>query len=1359
MAALDRHRLTLSFVAALIVMFALVVFQASNPAGSQSEAPLVITIGESGFDPPDAEVLAGSEVTIRNATGQTQILGIGDVRELWLPLVGGGGRGGVVASARGAEPQASPDAAIVTLAPGQSITRVFEQVGGLRLKLLTRPFRPIVIAVLRGGLVRGYIATAVVGREGTQGGLQDVFLPQVKVYLKNTASLSETARVTTDLSGRFTLEARAGRYQICWEASGFVPGCTQQVFTVVGRNLHVSTQRIAVDRSDKTTVVFGKVSMLDGSRVRLLDPIANVNAFARVQLLDAGGTQLFEALVNNFDEYLLPKVPPDTSLRLRVISEGGVGEQALRPQANLGGAPFHPINLTLGNNPPRLDPPVPTDGGGRFVRAALPGQLVSLGASGQDPDNDPLQYRWTLAGGAGTLNTTSGPNVQWTLPNRPGLYTLDVVAFDGKGGYARSSVALRADSRGVLFSGFVDGTDVAAIPGARVEVNGKPTTTDGRGWFELYVPDADRFVLNIRKEGYGLASRIYDKSVSGGRWTLTRATTQVVDPTKDIVIQDRRETRDCPGPGADSLNWRSFPELLQNPQWQDGKGSVIEPPERQLPLPLPKPGRQRECGPGIGLFIPANALQNSAGVAATAPVTIDLTTIDLESPEQMPGDYSVRPLAGGVQVMQSYGAGMVEIYAGGSEFNLKPGATAVLTIPVDPSQLTAGGPIPPTIPILFYDEVNGIWVEEGSAALNGAGTAYIAQLSHFSAINADTLKNDQACVRVLSPSLPASYELEVQVPQGGGAAPKVLHATITNTPPHQHVIYNLPINTNIVLVPVPVGFDPLDDINPFGVFVVNTGGAQNPTTPNQPAGPPYVACSTEVVLSQLSIPDEPESGEFLHGLYTFAATRLEEASPGVPISNALNTALISATNAYYDQIDPRNLRETLQEFREANGYTTTTEVRAVYANRGDLGFGRDMHCAKKLADDLQYDVACYVTNYGSIDTPDEQDAEDAADPLAPAVATVAMEYSRIEDPGADGAPIVYGDPQRVVKFYVYNGAGDALLQYANLDGLGLRPIPQLCQVCHSGEAPNVAAPSGPITSEIPVFLTRNDVKLGSRFIPFDLKYYAFGGAPFTKAAQQDEFRLLNEDIVSRTLPGPAVSEVIAEMYDPGPNQDETFVVAGWNSGPLTQTTYREVVAPTCRMCHTTVTYAPSLNLQTSSQAVDLLAQIESRVCVQHVMPHARATHRIFWRSFDPSMPATLQLFGDAFGAGTGWNGELCGDFTPGGDTPVSFYEANIQPIFNNNGCIDCHAGAAPPAGLNLTADESYADLVNVNSLEVPGEKRVAPGDAASSYLHEKISDDTPAVGERMPPASQGYAPLSAADIATITNWINSGAAP
>src|SRR5947209_11823345 len=128
----------------------------------------------------------------------------------------------------------------------------------------------------------------------------------------------------------------------------------------------------------------------------------------------------------------------------------------------------------------------------------------------------------------------------------------------------------------------------------------------------------------------------------------------------------------------------------------------------------------------------------------------------------MPGDYTVADGGGTAKTMQSYGAGSVEITAGGRRFNLRAGAEAEVTIPIDPSQLAAGGAIPPTIPILFYDERRGVWVEESQASR--VGNTYVAKVKHFSTINTDLVKTNQACVRVDSPTLPATYDLEVTIP-------------------------------------------------------------------------------------------------------------------------------------------------------------------------------------------------------------------------------------------------------------------------------------------------------------------------------------------------------------------------------------------------------------------------------------------------------------------------------------------------------------------------------------------------------------------------------------------------------------------
>lgn len=102
---------------------------------------------------------------------------------------------------------------------------------------------------------------------------------------------------------------------------------------------------------------------------------------------------------------------------------------------------------------------------------------------------------------------------------------------------------------------------------------------------------------------------------------------------------------------------------------------------------------------------------------------------------------------------------------------------------------------------------------------------------------------------------------------------------------------------------------------------------------------------------------------------------------------------------------------------------------------------------------------------------------------------------------------------------------------------------------------------------------------------------------------------------------------------------------------------------------------------------------------------------------------------------------------------VSFV-ADIQPIFNNR-CIQCHSGPTPPMGLNLDAANSYANLVNVPSVQVPSLMRVKPGDPNNSYMIQKLSG-TAAVGSRMP---FGGPYLTVATMDLIKLWITEGANP
>jgi hypothetical protein len=100
------------------------------------------------------------------------------------------------------------------------------------------------------------------------------------------------------------------------------------------------------------------------------------------------------------------------------------------------------------------------------------------------------------------------------------------------------------------------------------------------------------------------------------------------------------------------------------------------------------------------------------------------------------------------------------------------------------------------------------------------------------------------------------------------------------------------------------------------------------------------------------------------------------------------------------------------------------------------------------------------------------------------------------------------------------------------------------------------------------------------------------------------------------------------------------------------------------------------------------------------------------------------------------------DFAPADDTMK--LEGSVFTAF---------AFAGAPQGLKLDSANSFANLVNVNSNEVPSLKRVKPGDDSNSYIVHKI-EGTQEVGARMPLNST---PLSNANISLIRRWIVEGA--
>lgn len=214
------------------------------------------------------------------------------------------------------------------------------------------------LAASNGPLVRGFIAASVGGKNelgDKSPPREDVYLPGVRVFLRDPQTKTDSHAVTTDLSGRFTIRvAKPARYLVCWEAKAIPSACSQDFISVNRPHESVGTIRLALPRERGSVAVYGRVSHADGSSPRSFEPLANVNALAKVTLLDERGGEVYEVAVNNHDQYLLPLVPIGKRMQLRVHQEKYERGQLLQ----LGNArvPTQKIDLVILNTPPNLEP-------------------------------------------------------------------------------------------------------------------------------------------------------------------------------------------------------------------------------------------------------------------------------------------------------------------------------------------------------------------------------------------------------------------------------------------------------------------------------------------------------------------------------------------------------------------------------------------------------------------------------------------------------------------------------------------------------------------------------------------------------------------------------------------------------------------------------------------------------------------------------------------------------------------------------------------------------------------------------------------------------------------------------------------
>ena len=129
----------------------------------------------------------------------------------------------------------------------------------------------------------------------------------------------------------------------------------------------------------------------------------------------------------------------------------------------------------------------------------------------------------------------------------------------------------------------------------------------------------------------------------------------------------------------------------------------------------------------------------------------------------------------------------------------------------------------------------------------------------------------------------------------------------------------------------------------------------------------------------------------------------------------------------------------------------------------------------------------------------------------------------------------------------------------------------------------------------------------------------------------------------------------------------------------------------------------------------------------------------------PAMPAGDAMPGDVADAGA--------------ETAAVSFAADVLPILTEK-CAGCHnpEGRANsgrrPIPLDLSADKAYAQIVGQASSTDPDLKFVVAGDLEASLLYNKVAEDEPTAGRRMPLNNDH---LTNEELQKIAAWIQAGA--
>lgn len=290
-------------------------------------------------------------------------------------------------------------------------------------------------------------------------------------------------------------------------------------------------------------------------------------------------------------------------------------------------------------------------------------------------------------------------------------------------------------------------------------------------------------------------------------------------------------------------------------------------------------------------------------------------------------------------------------------------------------------------------------------------------------------------------------------------------------------------------------------------------------------------------------------------------------------ANGVSTAADAI--AYYQTIDPNNLRLTQDAWRDVNGFNDPrNEVVVVggHKNVSDLGFWRRLEMVIDKRPGKKGNVAFTTFNFET-----EQDAFLNTN----AKSIVNMEYS----PGPLG--------DRITKFYIYGADGTRKNSTFFDPDPATREelfLPNGCASCHGGGED----------------FTANSGKTGGGFLAFDFNVFEYGTLT-SRAENEASVKQLNKGVLM-TSPPSAVKRLVRGLYGgntlPLATQNSAYIPSDWAG----ESALWNVVVTDCQGCHT-LSEEEVLNLDFWKRNV---GELREKVLKKKLMPNAPYSNRRFW---------------------------------------------------------------------------------------------------------------------------------------------------